>query len=193
LNMSRISFFFYIAVIIFFGSCSGSDYNPKPRGYFRIDFPERVYTKYEGNCPYIFMYPGFATISDDDSRIAEPCWINIDFPEFRGRLHISYKSVETDLVDLMEDSRKLAFRHSVKADAIEERLFINDEDKVYGVMFDIRGNSASAIQFFLTDSTNHFFRGALYFNVHPNKDSLAPVIDYFREDILYLIETFAWK
>jgi gliding motility-associated lipoprotein GldD len=191
--MGRISFVIYITVIFIFGSCSGGDYNPKPRGYFRIDFPERVYNRYEGDCPYSFMYPGFATISDDDSRIAEPCWINIDFPEFRGRLHISYKSVETDLVDLMEDSRKLAFRHSVKADAIEEKLFINEKDRVYGVMFDIRGNSASAIQFFLTDSTNHFFRGALYFNVHPNKDSLAPVIDYFREDILYLIETFAWK
>jgi gliding motility-associated lipoprotein GldD len=191
--MGRIIIFSVIVILMFVVSCSGGDYNPKPRGYFRIDFPEREYKKYEGNCPYIFMYPGYASISDDDSRIAEPCWINIDFPEFRGRLHISYKSVDDDLVDLMEDSRKLAFRHSVKADAIEERLFINEEDKVYGVMFDISGNSASAIQFFLTDSTDHFFRGALYFNVHPNKDSLAPVIDYFREDILYLIETFAWN
>jgi gliding motility-associated lipoprotein GldD len=188
-----MSIFSFIAVLFFFASCSTNDYNPKPRGYFRIDFPERNYTRYETDCPYSFMYPGFADISEDDSRIAEPCWINIDFPEYRGRLHISYKSVESDLVDLMEDSRKLAFRHSVKADAIEERLFINDKEKVYGVMFDISGNSASAIQFFLTDSTSHFFRGALYFNVHPNKDSLAPVIDYFREDILYLIETFAWK
>jgi gliding motility-associated lipoprotein GldD len=119
------------------------------------------------------MYPGYAVISDDDSRIAEPCWINIDFPEFRGRLHISYKRVDDNLVELMEDTRKLAFRHTVKADAIDERMFINEKDKVYGVMYELKGNTASAIQFFLTDSSSHFFRAALYFNVQPNKDSLA--------------------
>ncbi len=173
-------------------ACSG-DYSPRPRGYFRIDFPERSYVQYDADCPYSFRYPSFATISKDDSRIAQPCWINIDFPGYRGRLHISYMAVNENLVEYMEDSRKLAFKHSVKADAIDEHTFINEENNVYGVLYDIKGNSASSLQFFLTDSSSHFFRGALYFNVHPNKDSLSPVIDYFREDILYLIETFTWK
>jgi gliding motility-associated lipoprotein GldD len=187
---SRLVISIFTAFIVI--SCT-EDFAPKPRGYFRIDFPERMYTPYQGSCPYSFMYPGYAVISDDDSRIAEPCWINIDFPEFRGRLHISYKRVDDNLVELMEDTRKLAFRHTVKADAIDERMFINEKDKVYGVMYELKGNTASAIQFFLTDSSSHFFRAALYFNVQPNKDSLAPVVDYFKEDILHLIETFAWK
>jgi gliding motility-associated lipoprotein GldD len=72
-------------------------------------------------------------------------------------------------------------------------MFINEKERVYGILYDIKGNSASSLQFYLTDSSRHFFRGALYFNVQPNKDSLAPVIDYFREDIIYLIETFSWK
>lgn len=173
-------------------SCSG-EFSPRPRGYFRIDFPERSYVRYDGECPYTFMYPSFATISEDDSRIARPCWINIDFPGYRGRLHISYNQVEDNLIEYLEDSRKLAFRHTVKADAIDERMFVNHEDNVYGVLYDIKGNTASALQFYLTDSSRHFFRGALYFSVHPNKDSLAPVIDYFREDILHLIETFEWQ
>lgn len=180
-------------ILLLSASCSG-DYTPKPRGYFRIDFPERNYTLYNNDdCPYSFMYPEYATINEDESRLAEPCWINIDFPRFRGTLHISYKSVNNDLVELMEDSRKLAFRHTIKADAIDESMFVNEEDDVYGVLYDISGNSASAIQFYLTDSSRHFFRGALYFNVHPNKDSLAPVVDYFREDIFHLIETFDWE
>jgi gliding motility-associated lipoprotein GldD len=173
-------------------SCSG-DYSPRPRGYFRIDFPERSYVQFEGDCPYRFMYPSYADINVDDSRIANPCWINIDFPEFGGRLHISYKEVDNNLVEYLEDARKLAFRHTVKADAIDESMFINNSDKVYGVLYEIKGNAASALQFYLTDSSRHFFRGALYFNVNPNKDSLAPVIDYFREDLLYLIETFNWN
>jgi gliding motility-associated lipoprotein GldD len=183
---------FFILLNVFLPACSG-DYSPRPRGYFRVDFPERDYILYEGNCPYSFMYPGFSEITSDDSRVAMPCWINIDFPQFRGRLHISYIPVDNNIVEMMEDSRKLAFRHAIKADAIDEKLFINEQERVYGVLFDIKGNSASALQFFLTDSTRHFFRGALYFNVQPNKDSLAPVIDYFREDILHLIETFTWN
>lgn len=183
---------FIILLLAFLISCSG-DYSPKPRGYFRIDFPERSYVSYKGDCPYVFGYPSFAKISSDVSPGNQPCWLNIDFPEFGGRLHISYKEVDNNLVEYIEDSRKLAFKHTVRADAINERIFINKEKDVYGVLYDIKGNSASALQFFLTDSSRHFFRGALYFDVQPNKDSLAPVIDYFREDILYLIESFAWE
>jgi gliding motility-associated lipoprotein GldD len=145
-------------VIFYLLSCS-SDYSPRQRGYFRIDFPQKSYVAYEGDCPYSFKYPEFASISEDESRMAQPCWINIDFPRFRGRLHISYMEVDDNLVEFMEDSRKLAFKHTVKADAIDERMFINHENRVYGVLYDIKGNSASALQFFLTDSSRHFFGG----------------------------------
>ncbi len=173
-------------------SCS-SDYSPRPRGYFRIDLPEREYQTYSGDCPFTFSYPAFAEIGDDEGRLSQPCWLNIDFPGYKGRLHLSYGMVDGNLVDYLEDARKLAFRHTVKADAIDESMFINRADDVYGVLYDIKGNTASAVQFYLTDSTNHFFRGALYFNVQPNRDSLAPVIEHFRKDIIHLMETFAWN
>ncbi|TVR74578.1 MAG: gliding motility lipoprotein GldD [Marinilabiliales bacterium] len=183
---------FISAAVLTFVSCTG-EYSPRPRGYFRIDFPEREYITYEGDCPFTFSYPAFAEINDDDGRLAHPCWFNIDFPGYRGRLHISYSEIDNNLVDYLEDARKLAFRHTVKADAIDERMFINRADDVYGTLYDIKGNAASAVQFYLTDSSSHFFRGALYFNVTPNRDSLDPVIDYFIEDIIYLMESFAWK
>jgi gliding motility-associated lipoprotein GldD len=94
---------------------------------------------------------------------------------------------------MMEDARSLAYKHTVKADAIDERIFSNSEKKVYGVLYDIRGNSASSIQFFLTDSTKHYIRGALYFRVEPNKDSLAPAVDFFTKDVIEFIESFEWK
>ncbi len=181
-----------LAAGLTFASCTG-DYSPRPRGYFRIDFPEREYITYEGDCPFVFSYPSFAEINDDDGRLVHPCWFNIDFPGYRGRLHISYSEIDNNLVDYLEDARKLAFRHTVKADAIDERMFINRADDVYGTLYDIKGNAASAVQFYLTDSASHFFRGALYFSVPPNRDSLDPVIDYFIEDIIYLMESFAWK
>jgi gliding motility-associated lipoprotein GldD len=182
-----------MALALFLLPACTADYSPKPRDYFRIDFPERSYQVYEDDCPFSFSYPSFARVSRDTGRLSQTCWLDIYFPGYRGTLHISYKEVRDNIAEYAEDSRKLAFKHAVKADAIDERMFINERERVYGILYDIKGNSASSLQFYLTDSSHHFFRGALYFAVQPNKDSLAPVIDYFREDIINLIETFTWK
>ncbi len=167
-----------------------SNYLPKPRGYFRIDFPEKKYQHYQSDCPYSFDFPNYSKISDYNP---DSCWINIDFPKYKGTIHISYKVVENNIQQYIEDSRTLVYKHTIKADAIKETLYKNDEKKVYGILYDIKGNTASSLQFFLTDSINHFYRGALYFNTRPNKDSLNPVINFIKEDITYLIESFEWK
>ncbi|MCK5169644.1 MAG: gliding motility lipoprotein GldD, partial [Bacteroidales bacterium] len=114
-------------------------------------------------------------------------------PDLNGKIHISYKTIDNNLNQILEDTRKLVYKHTIKADAINEKMFIKPEKKVYGILYEIEGNAASPMQFFLTDSINHYLRGALYFNVEPNKDSLAPVLDFVREDIIVLIESFEWK
>ena len=120
--------------------------------------------------------------------------MNIDYPEFQGRLHLSYFAVNDNVEQYIEDSRSLAYKHTVKAEAINERLFIKDEARIYGLLYEIEGvSTASSVQFYLTDSTAHFLRGALYFNVAPRNDSLAPVINFIKEDIYHLMETFEWK
>jgi gliding motility-associated lipoprotein GldD len=174
-----------------FFSCHRS-YTPKPRGFFRIDFPERKYKVYQSDCPYSFEYPVYAKVVSDKEMNSEPCWINIEFPEYNGKIHISYKPIQQNLNLLLEDSYTLAYKHTVKADAIEEHLINKPEEKVYGILYDIEGNAASSVQFFVTDSTKHFLRGALYFRTTIDKDSLAPVIRFFREDILHFIDTFEW-
>lgn len=168
-------------------------YQPKPHGYYRITFPEKEYVRYEGSCPYTFEYPVYARVVKDPEPDAEPCWVNLDFPTLHGRVHITYKDVRGNLGRMLEDTYDLAYKHTVKADAIRERAFRDTVRKVYGILYDIRGNTASNVQFYLTDSTRHFLRGALYFDCEPNKDSLAPVVDFIRKDIIHLIETFSWK
>ncbi len=143
--------------------------------------------------PYTFEYPSYGKIVPDTDYITEPCWINIDFPEFDGKIHISYKEVNQNLNDFIEDSRTLTYKHTIKAEAIKETVYTNPERKVHGILYDIKGNAASSIQFYLTDSNAHFLRGALYFNVQPDRDSLAPVISFIREDIIHMVESFAWK
>ena len=174
------------------GACKRS-YTPKPHGYFRISFPEKRYTTYRGPCPYTFEYPVYARVEKDREPDAGPCWLNVSFPAFHGTLHLTYKNVQGNLGQMLEDTYSLAYKHTVKADAIHERAFTDTARKVYGILYDIRGNAASNVQFYLTDSLRHFIRGALYFDMVPNKDSLAPVVDFIRKDIVHMIETFSWE
>ncbi|MBA4321306.1 MAG: gliding motility lipoprotein GldD [Odoribacter sp.] len=166
---------------------------PKPRGYFRIDLPVKEYRLYDTICPFIFEYPVYGHISYDVGKNSEPCWFNLEFLKNKAIIHFSYKPVNKNLEAILKESHDYAYSHSIKADAITELPWQNNENKVYGILYDIIGNTASSIQFFLTDSTKNFFRGALYFSAEPEADSLAPVIRFFREDIIHMIETFKWK
>lgn len=174
-------------------SCK-KEYIPKPRGYFRIDFPEKAYVRVDSaGLPYRFEIPVYGRLEADKERIAEPYWMNLKIPKNKAEVHISYKKVEGNLAALTEDSRTLAYKHSIKADAINERIFVNPQKKVYGTIYQIEGNAASPLQFYLTDSTRHFLRGALYIREVPNIDSIRPVIDFLTPDVIHLIETTEWR
>ncbi len=183
-----------IAMVLFLPlfSCRGKSV-PKPRGYFRIDFPEKRYRLYDTTCPFVFEYPVYGIISYDIGDNPEPCWFNLDFPEYRAKLHISYKSIKGDLPHILKEANEYVYSHTIKADAISEQPWLNPDRKVYGILYEIKGNAASNIQFIITDSTRHFLRGALYFSALPNEDSLAPVINFFKEDIIHMIESLYWK
>ncbi|HLO57325.1 MAG TPA: gliding motility lipoprotein GldD [Bacteroidales bacterium] len=194
------SFFFRVCLactLAFFSVCLTSchkNYTPKPRSYFRIDFPEKKYVQYHSEgCPYSFEVPVYSKVVPFEGRMAEPCWINIEFPGYKGVLHITYKTLSNNLGSFVEDIHTLAYKHSIKADDIIEKPFYYPDRKVNGILYDIRGNTASSLSFFVTDSTRNFLSGALYFNVIPNKDSLAPVIQFFSADVQHLIETITWN
>lgn len=181
-----------LSTLCLFFSCTQT-YTPKPRGYFRIDFPEKAYQKFDSTCPFTFEYPKYGRIERDMNQNAEPCWINVSFPKYKSKIHLSYKQIKGTSDQFVEDSHELAYKHVRKADAIDELLVDFPEKKVYGIIYDIRGNAASSIQFYLTDSIKHFLRGSLYFETQPNKDSLAPAIDFFKKDVEQLINTLNWK
>ncbi|MFO7940559.1 MAG: gliding motility lipoprotein GldD [Bacteroidales bacterium] len=168
--------------------------SPRPRGYFRIDMPEKSYQNYETeSCPFTFRYPGYTEIEKVPNHENKPCWFNLTTPDLSATIHISYTSIDNNIAELIEDSRTLAYKHAIKAEAIQEKRFINPEAQVYALKYELKGNTASSVQFFITDSTHHFMRGALYFRAEPNKDSLAPLIQFFDADIDTLIESFNWR
>ena len=178
-------------------SCN-SDYTPKPRGYFRIDFPKKQYQAFnQSGYPYSFEYPVYAQIVKDSSFFGDstenPWWINVDFPQFNGRIYISYKEIGKNKFDkLINDSYKLTNKNTVKAYSIDDSPITNPNN-VHGIFFNLGGDVATANQFLLTDTTKHFLRGALYFDATPNEDSLSIVNRFLIEDVKHLINTFKWK
>jgi len=173
-------------------SCKQS-YTPKPAGYLKISYPEKAYHLYDDQEFYQFEIPDYARVEIDSGPRSEEGWINVAVPQLNGKIHLSYKPVDDHLNALITDCRELVYKHTVKSIGIEETPFIQRDQKRFGMIYDLKGDVASAVQFFITDSTEHFLRGSLYFNCQPNRDSLNPVIEFMREDILHLIETTQWK
>lgn len=179
-------------------SCTRT-YTPKPYGYVRIDLPEAEYQQVSYG-PYCFMMSTAAEIRALH-RLGEPYWVDIYYPSLRTSIHCSYKAVQGfrdaehqgNLPQLTADALEFVYKHTAKASAIPEQSFANDEDHVYGVYFELEGNTASPCQFFVTDSVHHFFRGAVYSNCRPNADSLAPIHRFLKNDIRVIMETFRWN
>lgn len=201
---------------LFFSACN-SPYVSKKRGYFFIDLPKRSYQKFDNDSfPYSFEYPGYAKIVRDstyfDNNPENSYWVNIDFPQFNSRIFLSYKeiggralykakqangtykdSLAVNVFDKMvADAFKLTNKNDVVANSIRDSA-IKTPSGIGGVFFKVGGNAATAKQFFLTDTTKHFIRGALYFDTTPNADSLKPVQDFLQVDMEHMINSFRWK
>lgn len=195
--------YFYFCGMILLGalllSCNSPYTVGKKRGYYTIAFPEKKYQVFDQpGYPYTFEYPVYAAIKKDSTFFqdkADDWWINIDVPQFGGRIHISYKPInERNRFDsLVEDGFKMAYRQHINmATGIQDSLF-STASGLKGIYFNLGGNTATANQFFVTDSTKNFLRGALYFDATPNADSLGVVNDFLKKDLLHLINTLQWK
>lgn len=196
-NRNILVFFLMLAVFDFY-SCKEVSV-PKPKGYFRIDLPPKKYVVFNetgqaASLPLKFEYPVYGNISEKVDNQSEPGWFNIEFPRYKARIYLTYKDVGGDLTSLIEQTYIMNVKnHITKADAINEQLINNSKNRIFGILYDLKGNTASAVQFYVTDSIKHYLRGSLYFESEPNADSLAPVIDFFREDVIHLIETLKWR
>lgn len=183
-----------LILLVLASSCGDKNPQPKPRGYFRIDLPDKQYVTLDTMRYYSFEYPTYSTITPDYHSLQEKDWVNVEFPRFKGTIHISYKQVNDNLGEYLEDAYFMITKHIGKATGIRDSVIINKGKNVYGLMYYLDGEGvASPLQFYLTDSTEHFMRGSLYFNVVPNNDSLQPVIDFITDDVRHLINTLEWK
>lgn len=192
-------FFYFFLFSTFHFSCENSSYAPKPRTYPKVIFPERTYSQMQiAACPFIFEAPSYSSMNKDstyfDVKAPSDCWFNLDFPELNARLFCSYQSISNkpSLEKYINESFRLVREHHIKADFIDEIPF-SKPDRVFGTIFNLEGPAASSFQFYLTDSSQHFLRGSLYFNTQIRPDSLKPFYDFIKFDILHLVNTLQWK
>ena len=190
----------WISILVLLFACNGGVTVPKPPVYPRIFYPEKGYEAIEQGLPYVFEKPVYSELeSTNESKFSGTTdakyWKNLEFDAFNATLHISYSSINSldDLDELREETHKLAFEHSFRADDIQTIEMSKESEKVYGNMYLIEGNTATNLNFYLTDSNAHFFRGALYFNTKTKPDSILPVFKFIKQDIEHLINTFQWK
>ncbi len=204
----------FVAVLM--AACN-STYTSKKKGYFHISLPQHSYTTFDtAGFPYRFEYPVYANIIKDstyfDSSPENPYWINIDFPNLNARIFLSYKQVggkamykikqaDGTYMDstginqfdrMVNDAFNLTNKNQAVTTSIKDSLFIT-KNGITGVFFKVGGNAATAKQFFLSDTSTHFLRGALYFDATPNADSLKPVQEFLQADIDHLLNSFRWK
>jgi gliding motility-associated lipoprotein GldD len=172
-----------------------SDYLPKPKGYNRIDLPEKNFQRLQANHPYTFEHSQHTKIEADEFNPQEENWINLNYKDMEAKVHLTYKPIhgkEENLKNYLSDAINLTSKHQVKAYGIEESV-LRTPHGYTGVVAELSGEVPTQFQFFVTDSTQHFLRGALYFNLAHKNDSLAPVIEYIKLDMMHLINTLEFK
>ncbi|GJM29913.1 MAG: hypothetical protein DHS20C17_25480 [Cyclobacteriaceae bacterium] len=194
----RFAKYFLVPLTFFLllvSACQESSFVPKPKGYNRIELPEHHYQSIDDSFPYLFEYSKYAVIKPDTSWMAEPYWIHLVYQELGADLQLTYKSLDHDqqkLRELLQDSYKLTSKHQIKAYAIDESVLKTPNGHT-AVVTELSGEVPSQFQFYTTDSSRHFLRGALYFPTATKNDSLQPVIDFIKVDIIHLLNTLDWK
>lgn len=189
-------FFCLAALGLTLFSCRPAEPVPRPRGYARVSLPDRhEYHLFKKEpFPYSFEYARTAIISQDTALVKEKpenqYWLNIAYPDLNAVLYLSYNRIRNveDLAKLLDDAHFMSYYHSKRADYVKDNTYQN-EYGVTGMAYEWGGASASAYQFIATDSTRNFLRGALYFDVTPNADSLKPATAFVEKDILHLMHT----
>lgn len=188
-----LSIFFFSFCLFVLSSCGGSS-APKPYGYVRLAMPDTCYADaVPAGYPYRFDVSCNAEVLPVRGEHGERYWIDLHYPALNATVHCSYQRVRGNLRELTDDAIRFVYRHASHASSIPEQGYENREARVYGVLFDLEGNTASSMQFFVTDSVRHFFRAAAYCDCVPNADSLAPVYEYLHEDVVRIVESFEWR
>jgi gliding motility-associated lipoprotein GldD len=186
-----------IALLVLVFACKDKPSIPKPHAYPREYYPPKAYQLFDTNAPFSFMYPKYAVITNHEQNEDDwkPFWYNIHYIPFNATLHLSYQEFKdrAEFNSLFEDTRRLAYKHDIRAEEIEEIEVHNPSTHTTGIIYELKGNTATNLNFYISDGRKHFLRGALYFNARTHIDSILPMFNFLKQDVVKMIETTVWK
>jgi gliding motility-associated lipoprotein GldD len=192
--MQTYKFVLGLFLLLLWGCHTEEDAIARPYAFHRIDLPEKVYERYQADCPFTFEVLRGARVVQAQGA-SNNCWLNVEYPQLNAKIHLTYGTFTSrdGLGKYINDAHRMTYKHTVKASSIEEIALSRPDQRVFGFYFRVGGNAASSSQFYLTDSSQHFLRGAVYFESEARADSLEPLINYMRADLEHLLETFRWQ
>jgi gliding motility-associated lipoprotein GldD len=185
MNSNCLIFCFFCLLVL--GACNEQTPIPKPKAQIRLEYPQGELATLE-TANFIINYNNLANPKENKDLA-----YTLEYPEMKGAIFLSYRKLNNDLDKRTRDAKRLSYEHAVKAHNIVEQPFLNPDAKVYGSLFEVQGDAASQTQFFVTDSTDHFLTGSVYFYTKPNYDSILPAAAYLQNDIRNIMETLRWK
>tara|TARA_B110001454_G_scaffold173504_1_gene164767 strand:- start:155 stop:691 length:537 start_codon:yes stop_codon:yes gene_type:complete len=173
-------------------SCN-QDVIPKPKAVLKLEYSKARYKAYLSDCPFSFDSNSLAEVEKPKGKV-NYCGINLSYSELKGKIHITYQAVDDNLLtELIKDAQNLTQEHTKVAEGIKPSQFENIKHNTYGMVYEVEGDAATPVQFYVTDNKKHFLRGAVYFSVKPNYDSILPAAHYLKKDVLVLMESLKWK
>lgn len=180
--------YFGVLIIIFSLISCEDEAIVKPKAYLALEYPEAQYKEVNPDCPFSFQINAYSNLIKKND-----CWMNLEYPKMKATIYLTYRPVQGNLDSLLYDAQKLTYDHTIKASTIYEQPRVDSIQDVYGMLYMINGDAATSTQFYVTDSTDHFITGSLYFKSKPNFDSILPAISYLRSDVRHIMETINWK
>ncbi len=174
---------------------------PKPRIYPKVNYPKRNYINFDKNyCSFSFKYPDYMVFEQDttlaNQATKHACWFNFTIPALNGTVHFTYTDISGSpgkLFDTLKDSYTLTEQHNGKSTGRNTLPFEDPNRRLFGIKYSVEGDVASPYHFILTDSTNHALWAALYFNSRPSADSMQPIVQFVKEDLDKIINSFEWN
>jgi len=179
-----------IAVVIFLCAACDNNYQPKPKGYNQIFFPSPQYKIKEYNKRFSFERNIISTTTEN----LDYGWLNLSYPKYKAELLLTYKKVSSyeHLKNLINESYKLISKHKSKSSSITEKDIITLSGK-RATIITIEGEVPTPFQFIITDSSKNFLRAALYFEKPIANDSISPVVEYIKKDMIHILNTLSWN
>ncbi|MDW8088747.1 MAG: hypothetical protein RMJ49_03215 [Bacteroidia bacterium] len=166
---------------------------PRPKTFPRLELPDtgRYDTFDCPVCPVRFAYPAYAR---PHYVPRDSCWFDLYFPELDTYWHITAQDLQTlhtTPAKALETYRKLVYKHSIRASDISERFIRSPNGK--GFFYEIYGEVPTHALLFYTDSVRYAIMIASYFKVAGAEDSLAPIIQRMRYELLRIYPSITWR